>query len=97
MKTGNLIILGGLALIVFAIWSKQKKNKMEVVEMKETDLKPASDDAVVRDVKAPVKNPFIVTAPVASKPLDILSPQSYKQYNTSKMATVAPAKATIMI
>lgn len=84
MKLDNLLIIGGLAAIAYILLRKKKDNVVTPIDIVPQEVVPKNEPVVVDLSKS------------STRRRGGLFPESiYRQYNASKMATVAPAKATI--
>lgn len=88
MKVENLLIIGGLGVIAYLLFTGEKRKR--AIEAAKIEAKNQAIQPKTTVVRTKV---FIEDNRGSS-----LFPESiYKRYNSSKMATVAPAKATVTI
>jgi hypothetical protein len=83
MKTKDILIIGGLALIVYWVY-KNKKAK-----------KPINIDLPLEQPKEEPKTIVINMNNKRKRPSGMFPNSMYAQYNASKMATVAPPMVEI--
>jgi hypothetical protein len=81
MKTENILIFGGLAFIAYHLFKKTK----EVI-----DVNPVMETKKVEEVQ-----PKTIVLDLNPQRRGLFPDAMYRGYNSSKMATVAPAKVNV--
>ncbi|MCE5295094.1 MAG: hypothetical protein LLF94_10855 [Chlamydiales bacterium] len=87
MKFENILLIGGLGVIAYILLMGDKKNRAIQSAKKEEQNNPSN-----------TKTTIVRTTVFVDDRRSSLFPEAiYKRYDSSKMATVAPAKATVTI
>jgi hypothetical protein len=93
MKTRNILLLAGAALIAYYLLKKKKRPISDVAPTKNVSQTDVSTQPVI-DRKAFTNNPLDVDLNFSYQS-GILPSRVVKDYDASKKATVAPSKVLI--
>lgn len=94
MKIGNVLLIGGAAILGYWLWKKYN-NKI-------IDINPPMEQLKEKTTQQPIEQPkpepqtVIINMGGSRRRNRNFFPESmYSQYNTSKSATISPASVTI--